>query len=119
MKIKLDHEYKSFLEDIKERVRASQYEALKAVNKELITLYWDIGKRIVEKQEKLGWGKSVVENLAVDLQKEFPGIRGFSADNLWRMRKFYVQFEGNAKLAPLVQEIVKFEFVPQTVAQIL
>ena len=105
MKLKLDREYKSFLEDIKERVRASQYEALKAVNKELITLYWDIGKRIVEKQEKLGWGKAVVENLAVDLQKEFPGIRGFSADNLWRMRKFYVQFEGDAKLAPLVQEI--------------
>jgi predicted nuclease of restriction endonuclease-like (RecB) superfamily len=105
MKLKLDQEYKSFLEDIKERVRASQYEALKAVNKELIMLYWDIGKRIVEKQEKLGWGKAVVESLAGDLQKEFPGIRGFSADNLWRMRKFYVQFEADAKLAPLVQEI--------------
>lgn len=45
----------------------------------------------------------MVENLAVDLHKEFPGIRGFSADNLWRMRKFYVQFEKDAKLAPLVQ----------------
>jgi len=105
MKLKLDREYKSFLEDIKERVRASQYEAFKVVNKELIMLYWDIGKRIVEKQEKLGWGKAVVENLAVDLQKEFTGIKGFSADNLWRMRKFYIQFEGNIKLAPMVQEI--------------
>lgn len=105
MKLKLEREYKLFFEDIKARVRASQYEALKAVNKELIALYWDIGKRIVEKQEKLGWGKAVVENLAVDLQKEFPGIKGFSADNLWRMRKFYVQFNENAKLAPMVQEI--------------
>lgn len=105
MELQLNHEYKSFLEDIKNRVRASQYEALKAVNKELIVLYWDIGKRIVKKQRKLGWGKAVVENLAVDLQKEFPGIRGFSADNLWRMRKFYVRFEENTKLALMVQEI--------------
>lgn len=105
MKLKMNMEYRAFVEDIKQRVRDAQYAALKAVNKELVTLYWDIGKRIVEKQEKLGWGKAVVENLAVDLQKEFPGIRGFSADNLWRMRKFYVQFKGNTKLAPMVQEI--------------
>ncbi len=105
MKLKMNMEYRAFVEDIKQRVRDAQYAALKAVNKALVTLYWDIGKRIVEKQEKLGWGKAVVESLAVDLQKEFPGIRGFSADNLWRMRKFYVQFEGNTKLAPMVQEI--------------
>ncbi len=105
MELKLDHEYKSFLEDIKKRVRASQYEALKAVNKELIALYWDIGKRIVEKQKKLSWGKSVVETLAKDLQKEFPGIKGFSAQNLWRMRQFYQTYNGNKKLSPLVREI--------------
>lgn len=105
MKLRTNSEYKAFVEEIKQRVRDSQYAALRAVNKELVALYWDIGKRIVDKQNKLGWGKAVVENLAIDLQKEFPGIRGFSADNLWRMRKFYVQFEKNSKLAPLVQEI--------------
>lgn len=105
MELKTNMEYKAFIEDIKQRVRDAQYAALKVVNKGLITLYWDIGKRIVEKQNKLGWGKAIVETLAKDLQKEFPGIRGFSADNLWRMRKFYVQFARNSKLAPLVQEI--------------
>lgn len=98
-------DYQQFLKQIKEQVYQSQYEALKAVNKELIDLYWSIGKAIVQKQDQNGWGKSVVENLSNDLQKEFPGMKGFSSDNLWRMRKFYVRYSDNEKLAPLVQEI--------------
>ncbi len=97
--------YHGFIENIKSRIRSAQYEALKAVNKELISLYWDIGRRIAQEQQERGWGKSVVGNLALDLQKEFPGIRGFSTDNLWRMRKFYLHFNDNPKLAPMVQEI--------------
>jgi len=83
----------------------TQYDALKAVNKELINLYWDIGKSIVAKQDKIGWGKAIVETLAKDLQKEFPGIQGFSSANLWRMRNFYLTYRTNEKLAPLVREI--------------
>lgn len=98
-------EYKQFIQEIKEKIYQSQYEALKKVNKELIQLYWEIGKSIVDRQEKYGWGKSVVENLAKDLQKEFPGEQGYSADNLWRMRKFYLNYQGKTKLAPMVQEI--------------
>jgi predicted nuclease of restriction endonuclease-like (RecB) superfamily len=98
-------EYKNFFIEIKERIRQAQYDALKSVNKQLIALYWDIGKKIVEKQESLGWGKSIVENLSSDLQKEFPGIRGFSAANLWRIRNFYSANSKNSKLAPLVREI--------------
>ena len=97
--------YQSFLKDIKERIISAQYEALRAVNKELIALYWDIGKMIVERQEKEGWGKSVVERLSEDLQKEFPGIKGFSVQNLWYMRQFYLTYKGNEKLQPLVGEI--------------
>jgi predicted nuclease of restriction endonuclease-like (RecB) superfamily len=97
--------YQSFLKDIKERILSAQYEALRAVNKELIALYWDIGSMIVERQEKEGWGKSVVERLSEDLQKEFLGITGFSAQNLWYMRKFYLTYRGNEKLQPLVGEI--------------
>ncbi len=97
--------YGKLLIEVKERIRRAQYEALKAVNKELIALYWDIGKIVVEKQEKHGWGNSIVENLAKDLQLEFPGVKGFSKDNIWRMRKFYVHYNSNQKLAPLVQEI--------------
>ena len=72
-----DKLYIDFLLGIKSRIREAQYSALKKVNKELIDLYWDIGQRIVIQQKKYGWGKSIVETLAEDLQKEYPGIRGF------------------------------------------
>jgi hypothetical protein len=63
----ISRDYQSFLKDIKERIRLAQYEALKAVNKGLISLYWDIGKKIVKRQDKEGWGRSVVEKLTYDL----------------------------------------------------
>ena len=97
--------YADLLIEIKERVRASQYAALKAVNKELIRLYWDIGKLIAERQKSEGWGKSVVLRLAEDLQQEFPGIIGFSVQNLWYMRQFYLEYCEKEKLQPLVGEI--------------
>lgn len=97
--------YLDFLKEVRERIRSAQYEALKNVNKVLISLYWDIGKKIVERQGRHNWGKSVVESLAQDLQKSFPGVAGYSKDNLWRMRKFYVRYENSKKLAPMVQEI--------------
>ena len=98
-------EYKTFFKEIKERIHKAQYDALKSVNKELINLYWDIGKSITAKQKKLGWGKSIVETLAGDLQKEFSGIHGFSARNLWNMRTFYLTYKDSQKLQPLVAEI--------------
>ena len=98
-------DYKALLQEIKQRVYKAQYEALKAVNKELIALYWDIGSLIVKRQAEHGWGKSIVENLAHDLQIEFPGVKGFSAQNLWYMRQFYLEYHGNAKLQPMVGEI--------------
>jgi hypothetical protein len=64
--------YASLLTEVKERIRSAQYNALKTVNKELVSLYWDIGKSIVGKQEIEGWGKSVVQQLSADLQAEFP-----------------------------------------------
>lgn len=100
-----DKEYNTFLLDIKDRIRQAQYSALKAVNSELILLYWSIGEMIVAKQESAGWGKSVVENLARDLQNEFLGMKGFSVQNLWYMRQFYIKYRDNVKLQPLVGEI--------------
>jgi len=105
MKRKSVNGYEDFLGEIKRRIRRAQYDALKAVNKKLIGLYWDLGKMIHEKQVKLGWGKGVVENLAKDIQKEYTGIQGFSADNMWRMRKLFLMYSDNTKLAPMVQEI--------------
>jgi predicted nuclease of restriction endonuclease-like (RecB) superfamily len=98
-------DYPQLLGAIKQRIRSAQYEALRAVNKELIALYWDIGRMIVERQEGKTWGKGVVTTLAGDLRQEFPGISGFSAANLWRMKLFYETYAANEKLAPLVREI--------------
>jgi len=98
-------DYKYLLREIKERVYRAQYEALRAVNKEIITLYWDIGRLIVKRQRMEKWGKSVVENLARDLQVEFPGMKGFSARNIWYMRNFVMLYGRNTKLQSLVAEI--------------
>jgi predicted nuclease of restriction endonuclease-like (RecB) superfamily len=99
------NKYQSLLTDIKQRIYSAQYEALKAVNKELIALYWDIGKMIVERQKGDTWGRSVVEKLAKDIQEEFPGIKGYSVQNLWYMRQFYIMYKDNPELQPLVGEI--------------
>jgi len=97
--------YQDLLRQIKQRVHKAQYEALKVVNKELISLYWDIGRLIVGRQKKHGWGKSIVENLARDLQSEFPGMQGFSVRNIWYMRNLFVLYRQSTKLQPLVAEI--------------
>lgn len=97
--------YGELLGAVKNRIRAARYDALRAVNRELIALYWDIGQLIVERQREQGWGKAVVTTLAQDLQLEFPGVSGFSAANLWRMRAFFETYADSEKLAPLVREI--------------
>lgn len=71
----------------------------------MIALYWEIGKRITEQQTASGWGKSVVENLSRDIQKEFPGIQGFGVRNMWDMARFYAEYQSNEILQPLVAEI--------------
>ena len=68
-------------------------------------MYWDIGKTIVGRQQGETWGKSVVEQLAKDLRREFPEHKGFSASNLWRMKLFYENYAEKEKLAQLVREI--------------
>ena len=98
-------DYADFLAGIKRQIRQRQYQALRAVNHELVALYWELGEAIRRKQEEPGWGKSVVETLARDLQAEFPGRNGFSAPNLWLMRQFYLEYRDKPILQPLVREI--------------
>lgn len=81
--------YPALHDEIKARIRSAQVKAALSVNRELIELYWSIGRSIVERQRAEGWGKAIVEYLAADLQREFPGVSGFSASNIWRMRAFY------------------------------
>ena len=98
-------DYPAFLIEVKARIRSAQYQALRAVNNELLALYWDLGESIHQKQEVLGWGKAVVQTLAADLQAEFPGQNGFSAANLWLMRQLYTEYRSRPILEPLVREI--------------
>ncbi len=97
--------YAEFLSDLKERIRIAQTKAVLSVNAELISLYWDLGRRIVESQEKTAWGKGVVEKLAGDLRREFPDVKGFSARNLWDMRRFYLAYNNHPNLRQAVAEI--------------
>jgi len=64
----------------------------------------EIGRSIAEKQ-KAGWGKSVVEQLSKDIQIEFPGIKGFGTSNLWYMAQFYIEYQLDTNLQPMVGEI--------------
>jgi hypothetical protein len=98
-------DYADFLACLKQQIRQRQYQALRAVNHELVALYWEVGESISRKQDERGWGKSVVENLARDLQLEFPGRNEFSAQNLWLMRQFYREYHDKPILQPLVREI--------------
>lgn len=81
--------------------------AARAVNRDIILLYWDIGRGIVEKQQALGWGESVVEMVSADLRRAFSGMRGFSANNLWLMRQFFLEYSAAEFLEQLVQEMEK------------
>ena len=79
--------------------------ALKAVNSELIQMYWQIGEYVSKQVKNGGWGKSIVAEFSSFLQNHYPGTSGFSAQNIWRMKQFYETYYGNEKLSPLVREI--------------
>jgi len=97
--------YKSWLSSIKEQVRLAQIKTAVVVNKELLNVYWHIGKEICEKQEQSNWGDGLIEQLSIDLLKEFPEVKGFSRTNLYYIKKWYLFYAKN-------------EFVPQAVGQI-
>lgn len=84
--------YKNILSEIKLSIKTSQYKAVSAVNKKLILLYWNIGRIILDNQEREGWGSKFIDNLAKDLAEEFPGIKGFSVRNLKNMRRFASEY---------------------------
>jgi len=98
-------EYKVFLKEIKSKILSSQVKAAIAVNRELITLYWEIGSRIFIKQERQGWGAKTIENLAKDIKLSFPDMKGFSLTNI----KYMVQF---------AKEYPDFQISQQVVGQI-
>jgi predicted nuclease of restriction endonuclease-like (RecB) superfamily len=95
----------SALKEILKIIEHAQERALLAVNRELISMYWEVGKYVNGKAAGNTWGKSVVSELANRIRTEHPDIRGFSPSNIWRMCQFYETYRDNEKLAPLVREI--------------
>jgi hypothetical protein len=98
-------DYRRFIEDLKARVTEARVSAARHVSRDLILLYWDIGRAIMEKQKTLGWGDSVVEMVARDLRRAFPEMRGFSPDSIWRMRQFYLEYADPSFLEQAVPEM--------------
>jgi len=105
-------DYPAFVDDLKARIASARLTAARAVNSELVGLYWDIGAAIREKQAAQGWGDAVVERLSNDLKRAFPGTTGFSAINLWRMRQMHETYTSPDFLSQLVREAAP---LPQTV----
>lgn len=100
-------DYAALVADLKLRVAAARLSAARAINRDLVLLYWDIGRAIVEKQRAHDWGDSVVERLAADLRRAFPAMRGFSANNLWLIRQFSLEYAAPEFLEQAVQELAR------------
>jgi predicted nuclease of restriction endonuclease-like (RecB) superfamily len=103
--------YDRFLEDLKARIRNARVKAALAVNRELVLLYWDIGHRILQRQESEGWGARVVDRLAQDLRRAFPDMRGFSRANLLYMRAFAAAYPDEAIVQQVAGQIPWFHNV--------
>ena len=101
----LPKSYGAVLEAVKARIRAAQLQAARSVNQELVSLYWQIGREIIQRQDKEGWGSKVVERLAKDLHKEFPDMGGFSRSNLLYMRAFAEAYPDPSIVQQLVGQI--------------
>ncbi len=98
-------DFNSFLTDIKQKIYSAKSKAILSANRLMIELYFEIGKEVVKKQETLGWGKSVVEQMSKDLIEEFGEKSGYSSQNLWYMRQFYLSYKDNPVLQQLVGEL--------------
>jgi len=112
-------DYTSFLTEVKGRIQTARLQAGRAVNRELVMLYWDIGRGIVEKQQTAGWGEAVVERLAADLRAEFPDMRGFSGRNVWDMKRLYLACSEPEFLQQAVAEMGRAGILQQTAEETL
>ncbi len=99
------NEYSAFLGRLKREIVSARQKAYQAVTKQLTELYLLIGRGMYEKIEVSRWGEGIVETLAKDLQRAFPDMKGFSKENLWRMKKLYETYKTYPKLSPLVTEL--------------
>ena len=86
-------------------IQQAKERAFRAINQELISMYWEIGKYVSEKVKSNAWGKSIVSEFSDFVKQQYIGIRGFSSQNIWRMKQYYETYNDNEKLSPVVREI--------------
>ena len=98
----MDPDYKSLLSGVATKIKSAQAKAALSENTQLIALYWDLGKMVIEKEANSSWGSKLIDQLAKDLNRELPGVSGFSRGNLYSIRQFYLFYRD----APLVQQAV-------------
>lgn len=126
-----NNSYLQFVQEIKQQILESRYRAAKLVNKELLLLYYNIGKMLNQKIRQAKWGDKVLQSISADLQKELPGLKGFSQRSLKKMRQFYeeyrqlpigplstAQLQSASKRQPVTDQRQKSEKEPLTTAQI-
>lgn len=112
-------DFAALLADVKGRIQAAQTRAVLAVNGELVRLYWDIGRIIVSRQRREGWGAAVIPRLALKLKNELPDLKGFSERNIDRMIAFYRTHPTPAEFSPpAVAKLLRPEKAPQPVAKL-
>ncbi|MBN1769443.1 MAG: DUF1016 family protein [Prolixibacteraceae bacterium] len=97
--------YNNFIGEIIETINSARYKAFKSLNKFHIGQNFEIGRIIVENQEKNKWGQSIVDNLSKDINKQIDGIKGYSPQNLWRMRQFYLEYMNEPELLEMALKI--------------
>ncbi len=93
-------DYRDFIRSLKQKVQSAQIKAARALNTQLIGLYWDLGKLIAEKQRAAGWGDAVIEQIAHDLTRELRGVKEFSRRNLYRLKQWYSFYADQDEFVP-------------------
>ena len=117
--IHLDGEYADWIAELKHRYRSAQVKASVRVNSEKLLFNWQLGRDLVQKKAEEKWGAGVVEQVSLDLQREFPNAEGFSALNLWYMKRWYLFYnQSDTKLPQLGAEFKNVK-LPQAGTEIL
>jgi len=97
--------YNSFFTEIINTINSARYQVFKSLNKVHIGQNFEIGRIIVKNQEKNKWGQSIVDTLSKDINKQIDGVKGYSPQNLWRMRQFYLEYKNEPELLEIAMKI--------------
>ena len=98
--IQFSPDYIQWLSDLKQRISLARQKASLTLNAALLELYWEIGRDMVEKEEKAAWGSGLIERLSRDLTHAFPDMKGFSRRNLYAIRQWYLFYSARSAIVP-------------------